>query len=55
MQKVGTRNYNLILLYSPHPENLATEIEKIHKRRPLGYLYLDFQGILESYVGKSGW
>jgi hypothetical protein len=37
----------------PHPENLATE--KIYKRKPLGYLYLDFQGIVKSYVGKSGW
>ncbi len=45
----------VILVKRAHPENLSTEIEKIYKRKPLGYLYLDFQRILKSYVGKSGW
>jgi len=37
------------------PENLIAEKEKIYKLKPLGYLYLDIQGILKSQVPKSGW
>ncbi len=39
----------------PPPENLIVEKEKIYKLKPLGYLYLDIQGILKTHVPKSGW
>jgi len=46
--------HNFVISKSP-PENLIAEKEKIYKLKPLGYLYLDIQGILKSHVPKSGW